>query len=228
MPDPSTKAQRLKTQLQQCHGFDGDEIIKAREDALKYYFQRQRGDEAVGRSDVVSGDVSAMVEATLAQMMEAFSSDRICDFDPLDADDEDQAQLESEAVQWFVMGKENGFLELLGAIKEALLLRNGVIMIEAEDKTTRRVKRLGNVEVEAYAELAAQEGVVSDRYDSESKELHLTIEKTTRNFVMQSISLENFLYFAEWHMPTLEGIPVCAVRHVDTRSELHALGMPKS
>ena len=133
MKDTATLASKLKTQLQHCEGFDGDSVSQDREKALNYYFQRARGDEVVGRSAVVSGDVSAMVEATLAQMMEAFSSDRICDFDPLDADDETQAQLESEAVQYFVMGRENGFLELLSAIKEALLLRNGIIKIEAEN-----------------------------------------------------------------------------------------------
>lgn len=224
MPDVTEQAQKLRTLLQQCHGFDGDEISQAREDALKYYFQRKRGDEVDGRSDVVSGDVSAMVEATVAQMMEAFSSARICDFDPMDADDEDQAQLESEAVQYFVMGKENGFLELVAAIKEALLFRNGVMCIDAEDITTRRVKRFGNVEPEAYAELRTQPGVVSEKYSQETGELWLTIQREQREFKMESIPLENFLYFADWHKHTLDGIPICAVRHVDTRAHLVSLG----
>ena len=228
MPDPNDRAQLLKSQLQQCHGFDGDEISQAREEALKYYFQRQRGDEVVGRSAVVSGDVSAMVEATVAQMVEAFSSDRICDFDPLDMDDEDQAQLESEAVQWFVMGKENGFLELVSAIKEALLMRNGVIKIDAEDRTTRRVKRLGNVEPEAYGELINQPGVVADKYDADTKELVLTLESSAREFKMQSTPLENFLYHSEWHKPTLTDIPLYAERHISTRAEMIALGFKKT
>jgi hypothetical protein len=168
-----------------------------------------------------------MVEATLAQMMEAFSSDRICDFDPLDADDETQAELESEAVQYFVMGRENGFLELLAAIKEALLLRNGVIKIEAADKTVRRTKRFGNVEPAALAELLAPDEVVKHKYDEETQELLLTIEVTTREFNMQSIPLENFLYYAEWNSPTLEGIPIVAERHMDTRAEVTAL-FPKA
>lgn len=220
--DTATLASKLKTQLQHCEGFDGDTISAAREDALNYYFQRARGDEVVGRSAVVSGDVSAMVEATLAQMTEAFSSDRICDFDPLDAEDETQAQLESEAVQYFVMGRENGFLELMSAIKEALLLRNGIIKIEAEDKTVRRTRRLGNVEPAALAELLAPDEVVGHKYDEDTQELLLTTEVTKREFSMQSVPLENFLYYAEWNHPTLEGIPICAERHLDTRAEVMA------
>lgn len=222
MTDTQTLASRLKSQLQHCEGFDGDAISQAREQALDYYFQRARGDEVVGRSAVVSGDVSAMVEATLAQMMEAFSSDRICDFDPFDAEDETQAQLESEAVQWFVMGRENGFLELLSAIKEALLLRNGVIKIEAVDKTVRRTRRLGNVEPAALAELISPDEVIKHKYDEETQELLITVETTTREFSMQSVPLENFLYYAQWDRPTLEGIPIVAERHLDSRAELKA------
>lgn len=219
------QAQKLRTLLQQCHGFDGDEISANREEAFNYYFQRKRGDEVVGRSDVVSGDVSAMVEATLAQMMDAFSGDRIADFDPMDAEDEDQAQLESEAVQYFVMGRENGFLEMVAAIKEALLCRNAVVCVDAEDVTRRRVKRYDSVEPEAYAELKLQPGVVADEYNRETGELSLTFERRTREFRMESIPGENFLYWSQWHKPTLEGIPVCAVRHVDTRAALLALGI---
>jgi hypothetical protein len=217
-------AQSIATQLFNCSGFDGDTLSKDREQALNYYFQRARGDEVEGRAQVVSGDVSAMVEATVAQMMEAFSSSRIVDFDPLDADDEDQAQLESEAVQYYVMGRENGFLQLTAAIKEALLLRNGVIKIEAVDRTERRTRRLGNVEPEALAELISGDDVVAHDYDEDDGELSVTVKQTTREFVMSSESLENFLYHADWHQPTLTGIPLCALRHIDTRADLIALG----
>lgn len=228
--DDETLAERLRQALQQCNGWEGDESSRNREEALNYYFQRPLpGDgDLVGRSNVVSGDVSAMVEATLAQMMEAFSSDRICDFDPFDADDEDQAQLESEAVQYFVMGRENGFLELATAIKEILLCRNGQVCINAEDRIERRVKRFSDVEPDAYAELREQPGVVDESYNSDTGELLLTIERESREFVMESLPGENFLYFSQWHKPTLDGIPICAVRHVETRAHLRSLGVPKS
>ncbi len=225
--DRATLAEKLKQQLLHCEGFDGDSVSQQREQALDYYFQRKRGDEIIGRSAVVSGDVSAMVEATVAQMMEAFSSDRICDFDPIDAQDEQQAQLESEAVQYFVMGRENGFLELLSAIKEALLLRNGVIKIQAVDRTTRTTRRLGNVEPAALAELITPDEVVAHKYDEDTKELHVTVEVTKREFEMYSVSLENYLYHSEWHQPTLEGIPIVAERHLDSRADLIAL-FPKA
>jgi hypothetical protein len=220
---------KLRQALQQCNGFEGDESATNRKDASDYYFQRPLKEDAelVGRSNVISGDLSAMVEATLAQMMSSFRSDRVCDFDPDGEEDENQAQLESEAVQYFVMGRENGFLQLTMAIKEILLYRNGQIRINAEDRIERRVKRLSNVEPPAYAELRAQDGVVEDIYDAETKELTLTIERETREFVMESLPGENFLYHSEWHKPDLEGIPICAVRHVGTRASLRSMGISK-
>lgn len=227
MTSPTDQAQQLKQQLQNCNGFDGDTISKGREEALNYYFQRPRGDEVAGRSDVVSGDVSAMVDATVAQMLDAFSSERICDFDPMDLGDESQAQLESEAVQYFVMGRENGLLELVSAIKEALLCRNGVIQIDAKERKTRRVKNFRNVELEAYAELRDDPAVVDESYNEKTGDLSLTYERRTLDFDMESVSLENFLYHSEWNKPILDGIPVCAVRHIGSKAELVELGMPK-
>jgi len=227
MTDKSSRLEsRIGDLVNNCSGFDGDALSRERERAFDYYFQRPRGDEVEGRAQVVSGDLSAMVEATVAQMMEAFSSDRICDFDPFDSEDEDQAQLESEAVQWFVMGRENGFLELTAAIKEALLCRNALMKVEVCDKTERTTRRLGNVTPEALPALIGGDDVVAHSYDEETGALSVTTKRTRRDFVMTSESMENFIYHSDWHRHTLEGIPVCGLRHVDTRADLIALGYP--
>lgn len=220
-------ADNLRSLLQQCTGFEGDSEASDRETATDYYFMRPRGDEVVGRSDVVSGDLSAMVEATLAQMVEAFGSEQLFEFDPYGPEDEDQAKLEADAVQYF-LNKENTTIELMNAIKEILLYRNGVVCVDAVDRTIRRVKTLTNVEIEAIGELAAGDDVVSEDYDPETKDLTLTLETRTRELKIDSVSLENFVYHANWTKPTLEGIPVCAVRHISTRAELIAMGMPKA
>ncbi len=219
----------IRTEIQACAGFDSDVFSRDRERAMNRYFMRPQGDEKKGRAHVVSGDVSAMVEATLAQMMEAFTQpgNRLCDFDPLDADDEDQAQLESDAVHYYVMGRENGALELMCAVKEALLLRNGVVKVDAVDKTKKETRRLGSVEPDAIPALVNGPDVTDYDYDPETGELHVTTQKTTREFELYSVSLENFVYFQDWHKHTLQGIPVCAERHVTTRGELMRCGYDK-
>ena len=107
MTQRTEKLQRIRGLLMQCAGWDGDEIASDRERAINYYYQRPRGDEVLGRSNVVDGSVSAMCEANLAQMMDSFTSDSIASFPPDSESDDDQAQLESAAVVQMVMRDNN-------------------------------------------------------------------------------------------------------------------------
>src|SRR6185295_1908026 len=116
-----------REQLRLSAGWNGDTAASEREKALNAYFMRPRGDERVGRSRVVSGTISAMVDSNLAQMSEAYSSDDIGLFEALGKDDEDQAQRESDVVTHLVMKSANGFIEIGKAAKNALLLRLGVM-----------------------------------------------------------------------------------------------------
>lgn len=220
----------IRSQLIRCSGFDGDEISKARKLALDYYFQRARGDEVAGRSQVVTGDLSAMVEATLAQMMDAFSSDHIAEFDPYGADDENQAQLESDAVQYFVMSKNNGVLELAQSIKDALMLRNGLMKVWVDERSRTFTKTFNNVTPEAISELThiPNTTVKILNFDPDEHTLSLRITSVRREFRAAALPLENFLYQADWNSLDLQEIPFCAERHVDSRSTLLELGFPKS
>lgn len=222
--------QRVKSSLQLCAGFDGDEVSKARKDALDAYFQRPRGDEQPGRAQVVTGDISAMVEANLAQMLDAFSSERIAEFDPLGAEDEDQAQLESDVVQYFVMSKSNGFLELAQSIKDALLMRNGLIKVYVDKRSRSFTRTFKNVTPEALAELTNAPGVETKilKYDAEKGDLSIRLTPTRKEFKGCALPVENFLYSPDWDELDLQDIPFCAERHIDSRSDLLEMGFPKA
>lgn len=209
---------QVKQQLRLCAGFEGDDVSKAREDSLNYYFQRARGDEVPGRSAVVSGDLSAMVEANLAAMNEAFAHERIAEFDATGPEDEDQAQLESDVVQHLVMKKSNGKLQILQAIKDALLLRNGVIKVAVIEKTTVITRTIQNVAPEAAALI--EEQVDSMKYDVKKQEAITRTRLNTREFKCEAVPLENFLYTANWDKLDLQDIPFAGERHISTRSEL--------
>ena len=210
----------IKQQLRRCAGFDGDEVSKAREKALDYYFQRPRGDEVAGRSHVVSGDLSAMVEANLAAMVDSFSSDRIAEFDSVGPEDEDQAQLESDTVQYFIMQKSNGVLQFVQAIKDALLLRNGIIKVYVEVKDTARTLTHHNVDPIALTEMTAASNTKLIKYDKDTGEAQIKTTGITQILKCEAVPLENFLYLADWDQLDLQEIPFCAERHIDSRSEL--------
>lgn len=215
----------VKQQLRNCAGWENDEISRDRKAALDYYHRRPRGDEISGRSTVVSGDVSASVEADSAQMLDAFSTDHIVEFDALDADDELQAQLESDTVVHFVMKKNNGFLQLAAAIKECLLLRNGFMKCWVDHFTETRTRTFDHVDPIIKDELLAKYPG-SEELSYEGRTLRLRVKKEHKKFRAEAIP---WLYYPKnWHSFDLQECPFVAERHVDTRSELIRMGFPKA
>lgn len=222
-------AQQLKRMLVHCVGFDGDELAESRKDSFDYYFQRPRGDEVVGRSSIVTGDVSAMTEGNLALMTEPLLGKRIAEFCAYDAEDEEQANLESDCVQVMLFKRENGFIELTSAIKDALQLRNAVIKIYVDKRTHKKRIRRSNVAPEIVHEVLDQIGETKvHSFDPDTGELSATLTKTTRKFRVESIAPENFLYPKDWNRQDLNDISFVAERHVEARSTLVERGFPKS
>lgn len=227
--DKKDLAQRIRKQLVNCIGYEGDELAENRKDAYDYYFQRPRGDEVPGRSEIVTGDVSAMVEGNLAMMVEPLTNKRIaeyCAYDPLD---EEQAQLESDCVTEMMFKRQNGFIEVTCAVKDALLQRNAVVKVYVDERTYRRKVRRSNVEPEIVTHVLDEIGDVQvHKYDPDEKTLSATITKTTRKFRVETIAPENFLRPKNWHRQDLEGIQFCAERHIEARSSLIEQGFKKS
>lgn len=221
--------QNLKRMLVHCIGFEGDELAQSRKDSYDYYFQRPRGDEVAGRSSIVTGDLSSMTEGNLALMTEPLLNKRIAEFCAYDALDEEQANLESDCVQMMLFKRQNGFIELTSAIKDALQLRNAVVKIYVDKRTHKQQIRRNNVDPMIVPELLDKIGHTDvHSYDPKTRKLSATLTKTTRKFRVEAIAPENFLYPKDWHRQDLEDIPFCAERHVEARSTLIERGFPKN
>jgi hypothetical protein len=221
----------LRKQMNSLAGVDNDEIASDRQAAQDYYFMRPNGTEIDGRSTSVSGDVSAMVEANLAAIMEAFGEKRIVEFDSLDGEDEDQAQLESDAVAYYVMGKNNGRWQLAQAIKEILLLRNGWIKVWTEEEKTASVREFRNVGEDALGELLDQPDCRVIAYDKASGYLKLRCITTTKRFRCEAVATENILYpkaYDGCDFAAMQRIPALYERHVEPRSELVKRGFSRA
>lgn len=233
MADQSLKhvelAAAIRSQLVNCIGFEGDELANSRKMSYDYYFQRARGDEKAGCSEVVSGDLSSMVEGNLAMMVEPLVGKRIAEFCAYDQQDEEQAQLESDCVSEMLFKRQNGFMEVTSAIKDALLLRNAVIKCFVDERTHVSQIARDNVDPEVVTDVLDKIGQVDvHSYDPETKKLNATLTKVTRKFKAEAVAPENFLFPKHWHRQDLEDIPFCAERHVEPRSTLVERGFPKA
>lgn len=104
------------------------EVATDRADALDRYLGKPYGDEQPGRSQVVSRDISDVVEGVTANVLKPFvGGDRVVMFNPRGPEDEDQAQQETDYINFVVMERNNGFVVLNSGVKDALLLRNGYV-----------------------------------------------------------------------------------------------------
>lgn len=116
-----------------------DDIIDAdRRNALKYYLGNM-GKPDEGRSGVVSTDVADAIEWIMPELMKAFTqNNEVVTFDPTSAKDTKQAEIESRFVYDTLMKKNNGFLILHTAFKDALMQKNGFFKCHylKEDRVT--------------------------------------------------------------------------------------------
>jgi len=221
--------QKLKILLNNCVGFEGDELSKSRKDANDYYFQRARGDEVAGRSQIVTGDLSSMVDATLAQMVRPLLDKRLCDFCCYGEQDVEQAQAESDCVHEMLFKRQNGFTELTQAVKNILLFRYAGVKCFVESRTYRETVRRSGVSALVVPDVLEKIGPTKvHSYDPETGDLSATVEKTTRKFRVVAVAPENLLLPKDWNRQDLDDIPYMFERHVTARSYLVEIGIPKA
>ena len=112
-------------------GANQSTISTDRADAIDRYLGKAYAGELAasdGRSSVVSRDVADVVEGVLANVMRPFvGGEEVVRFSPLGPDDEEAAEQESDYINWVALERNNGFLVLNAAIKDALLLRSGYV-----------------------------------------------------------------------------------------------------
>jgi hypothetical protein len=213
-------------------GADQDEITANRTEALDYYFARKPGGAPPGRSQQVSTDVADMTNAVLAQIVPMISTDAVVDFEPAGEDDAEQARLESRACNRIVMDDNRGFLQFEMAIKDALLLRNGVINVEVEEHTETETWTYGPEVpndvvggVLVTAPPGEQRELVSDP-DDDTKRVRVT--RNDISFVVRAVATENCVWTDNLDTLDLQAANFFAERRYLTRSELVAMGIDRA
>jgi hypothetical protein len=121
-----------------------------RYNALNAYFGRPMGNEVEDRSQIVLPELRDTVEWIMPTLMRMFvGSGKPVQFDPEAPGDEDQAEIETEVVNWVFMKQNDGFFVLHDMFKDALLLRNGYVTTYWTKETKSTVERYtGLTEIE--------------------------------------------------------------------------------
>ncbi len=211
----------LKLEIQQAQGYESDVLAENREKALDYYFGNMQ-DTPAGKSNIVSTDVADTVNSLMAQASGIFRASSV-EFPPIHEQDEPQAQLESDVIQYIIeMNDEYQTFDC--AAFDALLQANGWIKVEYLNET--------KVEEEEYTgdDPAILFQALQPKTDNESIDIidldednnNMTIERTTtkQRIKITSVSPDVMLFSPNANYHELQDIRFIAERHLYTVSDL--------
>ena len=120
------------------YGVNDSSLTADRAEAFRFYNGEKFGNEIEGRSQVVSRDVLDVIESALPQLLKVFvSGDETVRFIPRGPEDEEAAEQETMAVNYYTPEKNDGFCIFYQWFKDALLSKNGYVKVwwEEEDET---------------------------------------------------------------------------------------------
>jgi hypothetical protein len=135
-------------------------LMESRSDALDRYLGRPYGDEVEGRSQVVMRDVSDTVEWIKPSLLKVFGAgEDVCKFSPVGPEDEEQAEQETEYVNHILMQKNQGFLILHDWFHDALLQKNGYVLVSWEEESRNQLERYEGLSDDEFALLTGNEEI---------------------------------------------------------------------
>lgn len=219
-----------------------------RSDLFERYMGEPYGDEQKGRSAFVSTDVSDVVEARLADVMDVFtSSENILEFTPVGPEDEEAAKQETDAVSHVFWQKNDGFMILYNWFKESFIQQNAYVESEWVEKERITIEEYDDLTPDELQQILGQldgeyefleldgldennqpqiQGVDPQTGQPQFAPIHAKIrcKKIDKRYEITCFPQEEFFSTARWHSLSLEGIPVCGRRRDMEKGELRAMG----
>lgn len=208
------------------------DLEQDRADAIDHYHGRPYGDEVDGRSQVVMRDVSDTIEWIKPSLMKVFAAgDEVVRFDPVGPEDEQQAQQETDYCNHVLMTRNNGFIVLHDWFHDALLQRNGYVMVRAAKKERSNKERFEHLTDDEFALLMQSEGIELLEHELDTDDFGIPTHKAVVRQVQEytcievvNIPPERVLVAPDWPGVTLEGCPFVEVIDYKTISQLRSEG----
>ena len=146
------------------------ELSNQRAEAMDRYHGRPYGNEVVGRSQIVSKDLSDTVDWLIANILRVFlMSGNLFEFNPVNEEDEEAAKQETDYINQVIMKDNNGYLVMYDLLKDCLILKNCYVkhfwheeekLEEGEYEGQNEVQLaqlIGDLEKEGELEITGQE-----------------------------------------------------------------------
>jgi hypothetical protein len=130
VPDKKALLSAINKAEQNAYGSDNNgELSTIRARSIEDYLGEPYGDEVEGQSQVVSRDTFDTIESIKPSLLRIFTGgDRVCKFDPVGPEDEEQSEQETDFINHVIQDKNDWFRIFLEWASEALLTKNAYAM----------------------------------------------------------------------------------------------------
>jgi len=126
----------------QSYSTNSGKLKEERDEALDYYLGEPFGNEVKDRSQVVTRDVLDTIEWVLPSLLKVFTSgDEVVKFNPREKNDIENAEQETEYINYVVNQKNPGFQLFYTWFKDALLQKSGYVKVWWEVKEETQDER---------------------------------------------------------------------------------------
>lgn len=207
-------------------GFDHDEELRTARDLALNYSKGQMPDLPAmdGRSSAVSTDVADAIETILPDLVEIFTGEDVATFTPVGPEDEDAARQETDYVNHVVFEENDGFLLLMGFIKDALQSKIGVCKAWWEEYEGPAEEFTGKTLEEAIAAKAQHGDALTDATQNDDGTVDFKIQAQTKGRVCtELVAPEDFTVSRD--TVKLAKTPYCAHRSRPRAYELLERGL---
>jgi hypothetical protein len=222
-------------------------IAPERENAMSYYLGNSFGNEEEGSSQVVLTEVRDTVLAMLPSLLRIFTGgDKVLEFVPKTAEDVEVAEQQTDFINYIFMQENPGFRILHDAMKDALILKEGVLTWYKRDEETVEEYSYSGLSQEEAALIAQDPSVTVLEYREEQSMMQrdnvvtmspdvmmmpqmisMRVKRVIREprYVVECIPVEQFII--DNQATCIEDALIVGRRKLATVSELVAMGYDK-
>lgn len=171
----------LNSQIDNAQGSDLSSVETQQANALDYYY----GDKSIidtedGESSIITREVLESVEREIGRQLKVFTSgDKTIQFDPESAEDEEQAEQETDFINYVFNKENNGFKITHDWIKSALLEKNSYVKVWINEEEEFEVETYSNLNDAELEYVMAQEGAEGIEHDANEVQDEITGEFVT-------------------------------------------------
>ncbi len=225
---------RLGALIRASIGKNGDSISQARNENLRRYHAQPYGDEKAGRSQVITTECRDTIMWLLPSIMKVFlSTDKIVEFLPTTPEKEEQAQQQTDFINYIVMQENDSFTIFHNWFLDALQCKNGYVKYGYDEVISKKIENYTGIDEMSLIKISENDELEILEVE-ENNEILEGVVKVTSYDVKVIHSKKSGKYYIENIPPervlvdsratSMEDTPFIGIVYYKSRSDLIQMG----